>query len=322
MNGLVRRHMKSGGATLAAVALALVAFQTSGSSQGVGGNLMYNIGQAVVPLYHGWEKFPDGTTDIHYGYLNRNWQEEIDIPVGPDNNVNAPYGPDAGQPTHFLPRANRWQFKVRVPADFETKKGEVVWTLTSKGETLRAYSNLHPAFVQDEFGRQREFYGTPPETGNAAPVVNLEVARQLTARVGEPVTLTAIATDDGVPAPRFGGTQGVGAQDGTRRRRVATSGSVGGSMGRGPANGLRFNWYVYRGAGRVRFNPESYKTWEDNRAGANSPWSPGWLPPPVPEGNRWVYQATFSQPGTYVLRGLGHDGLLFDYEDVTITVTP
>src|SRR5688572_21631145 len=186
MNGVVSRHMKSRRAVLVAVAVALVAFQLPGASQGAGGTLMYNIGQSVVPLYHGWEKYADGTMDIHYGYLNRNWQEEVDIPIGPDNNINAPYGPDSGQPTHFLPRANRWQFKVRVPVGFEESKAEVVWTLTSKGQTLRAYSNLHPAFVQDEFGRQREFYGTPPETGNKAPEVVLESSRQLTAKVGEP----------------------------------------------------------------------------------------------------------------------------------------
>ena len=43
--------------------------------------------------------------------------------------------------------------------------------------------------------------------------------------------------------------------------------------------------------------------------------------PPVPPENRWTVRATFSEPGTYVLRALAHDGGLLDYDDVTIQVT-
>jgi hypothetical protein len=38
-----------------------------------------------------------------------------------------------GQPTHFLPRRNRFMFKVPVPKDFGTK--ELVWTLRTSGVT-------------------------------------------------------------------------------------------------------------------------------------------------------------------------------------------
>ena len=321
MNGVVGQHSGSGRAVLVAVALALVVFQASGASQGVIGNLTFDSGQSVVPHYHGWEKLPNGTIDVHFGYLNRNWEEELDIPIGPENEISAPFGPDAGQPTHFLPRANRWQFKVNVPAAFLDSKQEVVWTLTSRGNTLRAYSNFHPVFVQDEFGRQNEFYGSA--AGNTAPKVVVEGSLQRTAKVGEAITLTAVATDDGIPAIRApnGGSGGGGRLE-NGRRRIATSGSVGGSQNRGPAFGLRFAWYLYRGVGQVKFNPPPFKVWEDNRAGADSPFSPAWLPPAVPEGNRWVYQAVFTRPGTFVLRGQGHDGLLFAYQDVTVTVTP
>jgi hypothetical protein len=44
--------------------------------------------------------------------------------------------------------------------------------------------------------------------------------------------------------------------------------------------------------------------------------------PPSPPDNRWSARATFSEPGTYVIRGIAHDGELIDYEDVTIVVTP
>ena len=144
----VGRHSGSGSAVLVAVAMALVAFQAPGASQStadreVPASLTYTRGQSVIPVFFGWKENPDGTFDLLFSYINRNWQEEVDIPVGPDNNIQpAPFGPDAGQPTHFLPRVNRWQFAVRVPKDFGSK--EVVWTLTSHGGNLRAYATLHP----------------------------------------------------------------------------------------------------------------------------------------------------------------------------------
>ena len=52
--------------------------------------------------------------------MNRNWEEELDIPIGPDNNFDVG-GPDLGQPTHFLPRRNRFVFRVRAPQGFTEK---------------------------------------------------------------------------------------------------------------------------------------------------------------------------------------------------------
>jgi hypothetical protein len=87
------------------------------------------------------------------------------------------------------------------------------------------------------------------------------------------------------------------------------------------ATGLRLSWFVYRGAGKVSLDPPQTKVWEDHRDGGNSPWSAGWSTPPIPPDNRWTVHATFSDPGTYVLRALAHDGGLIDYDDVTVTVT-
>src|SRR5437764_11605707 len=90
-------------------------------------SLTYSRGQNVSPAYEGWEQNADGSFSFLFGYMNRNWEEEIDLPVGPDNDIE-PGGPDQGQPTHYLPRRNRFIFKVRVPRDFGQK--EMVWTLT------------------------------------------------------------------------------------------------------------------------------------------------------------------------------------------------
>ena len=86
------------------------------------------------------------------------------------------------------------------------------------------------------------------------------------------------------------------------------------------ATGLRLSWFVYRGAGTVSFDPAQIKVWEDTRDGTNSPWSAGWVTPPAPPDGKWVVQTTFSEPGTYVLRCLAHDGGLMASEDVTFVV--
>jgi len=309
-----------------AVAIVTVVMQSSNAAQNVRGedsNLTYDSGQSVLPMYHGWFKNADGSFDLHFGYLNRNWRERLNIPIGPDNNISgAPNGPDGGQPTHFLPRVNRWQFKVRVPADFGDK--ELVWTLTSHGETYRTYATLKPGYVQDENGLQREFYGDPPK-GNKWPEVRLEGSAQRTATVGQPVTLVAVVVDDGLPEPR----QAVRQNQNTRVPGVPvvppgleTVGAVGGTTTRQPARGLRFAWYPYRGAADVVFTPPQLETWEDQRTGRNNPSSPGWKTPPTPPGGRYEVQATFRNAGTFVLRGLAHDGVAWGSQDVTFVVTP
>ena len=42
--------------------------------------------------------------------------------------------------------------------------------------------------------------------------------------------------------------------------------------------------------------------------------------PPLPPDGKWVVSATFSAPGTYVLRALADDGGLMSHEDVTVVV--
>lgn len=317
-----------------AVAVALVVAQATGGAQNTNAGsadsgLTFLRGQSVVPIYGGWTKNPDGTFDLYFSYLNRNWQEEVDVPIGPDNNISpAPFGPDGGQPTHFLPRNNRWLFTVRVPADFGTK--EVVWTLTSHGQTYKAFGVLKPGYIIDDYSVQHEF-GSDSTHGRMDPQVTVEGAKQRTVKVGVPVPLVAVATDPNPPrAARGGGARAGGA----RGPAEVGPGGVGGDSIRTSATGLRFAWFLYRGPAEavrqgpapdaakvVSFDPSMpFKVWEDQRGG--SPWAPGWQPPPIPEGNRWVYNVTFQAPGSYVLRALAHNGSRFAYENVTFTVTP
>ena len=50
--------------------------------------LTYLRGQNVSPAFEGWEKNPDGSFNMMFGYMNRNWEEEVDVPVGVDNNIS------------------------------------------------------------------------------------------------------------------------------------------------------------------------------------------------------------------------------------------
>jgi hypothetical protein len=269
------------------------------------GSLTYTVGQSVAPVFHGWLENEDGTFELYFSYINRNWQEELDIPIGPDNNIQpAPYGPDGGQPTHFYPRSNRWVFSVRVPKDFGSK--EIIWTLTSHGQTNRTYGSLNPGYAVDDFLIMHEFGNSL--RGRKKPTLRVEGERQRTVKVGQSIPLVAFAAD---PNPDLRST-GAGPQ----------GGSVGGDFIRGQARGLRFAWFVYRGRAKaVKFAPRiPFKVWEDQRGG--SPYSPGWRPPPIPPGNKWTHNVTFSEPGTYVLRGQAHDGFNYVNEDITFTVAP
>lgn len=276
------------------VALAALSVLSAGAS---GQSMIYSSGQTIAPSFEGWEVKQDGTFDLVFGYLNRNLDEEVDVPIGPDNSVE-PGGPDRGQPTHFLPRRNRYQFRVNVPKDFGNK--EVVWTLTTKGKTEKAYGSLKPDYVIDALLIMKDVgaLGTRKiERDNKAPSVRVEGATNRTVKIGERLTLTAFASDDGVPGPKP-----------VPPRYPVTANAL----------GLRVAWFVYRGAGAVAFNPEQFKVYTDYRS--NSPWTPGWGPPPVPADGRFPVDVTFGAPGTYVLRVMAHDGGLMSTRDVTVTV--
>src|SRR5438132_4538284 len=133
-------------------------------------------GQNIAPAYEGWEQNPDGSYNLVFGYFNRNWEEEIDLPTGPDNNIE-PGGADQGQPTHFLPRRNRFVFRIRVPKDFGQK--EVVWTLTTHGRTNKAYASLRTDYFIDdlvmasETGALGAGSSSPEVRANKHPVVQI-----------------------------------------------------------------------------------------------------------------------------------------------------
>jgi hypothetical protein len=295
-----------------------------------GQSLSYSSGQNVSPAYEGWEIGADGTKYFVFGYMNRNWVEEIDVPIGPENSFNIG-GADQGQPTHFLPRRNRFIFRVAVPPGF-SDKDELIWTLTTQGKTEKAFASLRLDYQIDDVVRASETgalgagSSSPEIRSNKPPQIEVQGRKSLTAKVGEAVQLTTITTDDGIPKRRGAGLAGAAVSN-TGSRNVTADTRVNRAM-LPPARvtvgknvGLHVSWFVYRGKGAVTFSPEQIMSWEDTRAGANSPWAPVWVPPSWPADGKVTVWATFSEPGEYVLRSRADDGALTADGQVTITVT-
>jgi len=314
-----------GGARVLLVPLAALLLFSAVSAQT---RFTYSSGQIVSPAYEGWRYDEDGSVTMLFGYMNANWLQEFDVPIGPDNNIE-PGGPDQGQPTHFYPRRNPFLFTIRAPKDLGAK--ELIWTLTTNGKTEHAYASLKNDYMIDnqvistevggDFGSLRDELRT-----NIPPVLKVEGDARRSVKVGEQLTLVAFAKDpDNIPARRGGGR---GASTASQPNPAATPATLANLLYRPPSSivpasgpGLRLSWIVYRGkAAVVTYSPEQMKTWTDTRAYANSPWSPPYEIPEPPADNTWVVRATFQEPGTYVLRAVASDGALFTYENVTVTV--
>jgi hypothetical protein len=292
---------------------------------------MYLNGQNVSPAFEGWWPNDDGTYTLFLGYMNSNWEQEFDIPIGSDNyfaftepgelddleqEAYERSKADQGQPTHFYPRRNPFLFTVRVPADFGTT--ELVWTLTTRGKVHRAYASLKPDYRIDPQVISTEVGGAFGSLSDALrynipPDLEIEGDMHRKAVVGEPLTIVAIASDpDNLPARS------------TRNRAPTTldqlyrpPSSVVASSG----PGLRLSWIIYRGPARdVTFSPVQMKTWTDTRMYGNSPWSPPWIIPEPPMDGRWVADVTFQEPGEYLLRAVASDGSMFSYENLAVTV--
>ena len=197
----------------------------------------FDRGQPVVPVFEGWYRDASGVLHLSWGFLNRNFKEELRVPIGPDNHFE-PGQPDQGQPTYFLPRRQWGAFAVVVPQDLEKKlaaeKKAITWTLRSHGQTTSVPANTGPAYAVDAL--------VEPTVGNTPPFVRFEapamvrpgqgpggVRATFKATVGKPLTIDVWVADDGVTPPH-------------REYR-----------------GVTLTWMPYRGAGGVTIAPAGPK---------------------------------------------------------------
>ena len=272
-------------------------------------NFLFSSGQSIQPFFDGWSHHPDGGFDMHFGYLNRNYVEELHVPVGAANRM-APGEPDQGQPTYFYPRTNRRVFRVRVPADWGDRRLE--WQVTVGDETYRALGWLQPEWEIFENAAAARAGG---QGDNQPPT--LAVAVPAGAAAGEPVTLSAAVTDDGLPPPR---RRGAGAratldtferrsgeptlpvnvpqiQVSARKRPLRTPVEIGSLVRTGPNTRVTVTWTQLRGAVGVTLAPDD----------------------DAPDGSA-VVAATFPSPGEYLFRVQASDTLATVTEEVSVSV--
>ena len=252
----------------------------------------WNQGQNVQPVFEGWERNGDGSFNMVFGYLNRNYEEQPVIPVGP-NNVLEPGNADQGQPTHFYNRRQQFVFKVRVPADWGDK--DLVWTLTHNGRTDKALGSLWPVWeVDGGVMRLNRGSGTAGEyADNQRPFVRLDGSDTLTVTLPDSIEIPVLVGDDGVPPPNSR------LAERTPRRGPKSQAMV--DPRSAATTGLAVTWLHWRGPGMVTFDPRVPEIGEDGRA---------------------VTRVSFSEPGTYVLQAVADDTVFVTPVNVTVPVNP
>ena len=155
-----------------------------------------DAGQSVTAAFEGWYPNSDGSHTLLIGYFNRNLKQTLDIPIGPNNRIE-PGGPDYGQPTHFLPRRQWGVFTIKVPKDFGDKR--LTWTIVANGQTTSIPVGVIKGYQVEPFKEAAQ--------GNEPPRIQFDpkglvfsgppvgVGAALSGVAGQPLTLTAIATD-------------------------------------------------------------------------------------------------------------------------------
>ena len=241
-------------------------------------NAIRERGSSVTGAFEGWYRNRDGSISLLVGYFNRNTKQDLDIPIGPQNQIE-PGGPDQGQPTHFLTGRQWGVFSIKVPNDFGTRK--LTWTLVANGQTNVVTMHLKPEWIVEPY-EDAANKNTPPvlrfaPDGRPFTGPPSEIAAVYNTSLPDPVTLTAWATDEGpkinIPEPPPAG----------RGRGRSSSGAP-----IQPPPPLAISWSKFRGPGAVAF--ENAKPSIDKAAGGKA-----------------TTTATFSEAGEYILRAQAND---------------
>jgi hypothetical protein len=235
------------------------------------------FGTSITGAFEGWFDNADGSRSFLVGYLNRNQNQPVDVPIGPNNRIE-PGGPDMGQPTHFLPGRHWGMFTVTVPAEFTGPDQRLTWTIVANGQPTSIPLRLHPDYNVSPF-TDVAVKNTPPllrfiEQGPSlqGPIAVLSKAETRTARVGAALPLAVWTEDD---AKFASGTMAL------------------------PKNlppPVRLSWTLFRGSPSVTFDSDEPKIETLAGGGLN-----------VPFRGKSTAAATFSQPGDYVLQVTAND---------------
>ena len=220
----------------------------------------------------------------------------------------------------------------------------MIWTLTTYGKTEKAYATLRLDYQIDDVVKASETgalgagTSSPEVRANKPPVVKVQGAKTLTTTVDTPVALVTLVTDDGIPKRRAAGLAGAAVSNtGTRAETAAALNAPANAenalrpnramqpparatVGKNVGLHLSLVCVPWLGAGDLRSpaadgrgkTPAPGRTRRGRRSGQH---------PTCRLTARSAVHATFSEPGTYILRGLADDGALTGWDDVTVTVT-
>jgi hypothetical protein len=235
------------------------------------------FGASVTGAFEGWFANKDGSRSFLVGYFNRNTQQELDVPIGPNNRIE-PGGPDLGQPTHFLPGRQYGIFVVPVPKEF-TPQDKYTWTIVANGQSTSIPLRLNNDYVISPF-IEIAVGNTPPvirfdqkESTIQGPIAIVAQAASRTASLSAPLPLTVWATDD---------------------MKYTSNTSAPMTKPRPP---VTVTWSKYRGPGTVAFDKAKPEVEQLPSSGSGAP----------PFSGKATTNVTFSEPGEYVLHVTAND---------------
>jgi hypothetical protein len=241
-------------------------------------------GLPVIPIMEGWYANDDGSVTISFGYVNRNTDEVVNIPIGPNNHIE-PAEFNGMQPTHFDTNRHVGAFTITVPAD---RKDEDIWWHIKTGNHPVMKVPGRADSTAYELDRRPRPQGTIEPTAwlveggeQGAGPTGIVGDFQGTAKVGVPVEMAVHTKDNSVRDP----------EDPRFKEPLS----------------LRLTWFKHQGPGSVAFTrheahplPAVAADGEEAAARTARP-TPEVVTLPQPEGTARIY-ATFSDPGEYIVR--------------------
>ena len=248
-------------------------------------------GLPIIPVMEGWIGNEDGSRGISFGFINRNEEGAVDIPLG-ENNYIEPAQFNGMQPTHFPAGRGTGVFMLTLPAELA---GEDVWWYLKTGasEVLKVPGRAGISAYELDFILPRPQGTLQPHAGfgeSGERSVGLSALVEDfpgSVTAGSPVTLIVNALDPSVrdtSDPRFEEPIAIG-----------------------------LHWFKHQGPGDVEF------TRHESTEVQEAPEIPDGIPAnfrrrfraPGPEvvsikGGEGVGRviATFSEPGEYLIRTL------------------
>lgn len=235
------------------------------------------FGASITGAFEGWFANNDGSRSFLVGYFNRNTQQELDVPIGPNNRIE-PGGPDLGQPTHFLPGRQYGMFVLPVPKEF-TPQDKYTWTIVANGQSTSIPLRLNNDYVVSPF-IEIAVGNTPPvirfdQNGSTiqGPIATVAQAASRTGSLSAPLPLTVWATDD---------------------MKYTSNTSAPMTKPRPP---VTVTWSKYRGPGTVAFDKAKPEVEQLPSSGSGAP----------PFSGKATSKVTFSEPGEYVLHVTAND---------------